>query len=234
MSEHPSPFRLEAFMVGETDPQVTEHVKTCEVCRGYIESLRSERTDMLSGLPASKFFESTEIIQAFQAVEKPTRSWFSLKFWVPLTVMAAAAVFLYASVSIKPPIDTNPSKDTVLFKGAPIQTAVILKRGAVQSRHTGRVLVRAHDALRIEVTVAEARTISAGILAADGTYHALATARRLEPGTHIVHSDAIVIDETPTRGTLLVGNPESIEKAAKGLGVKPVAALVIEPEGVAR
>ena len=40
---HPSPFRLEAWSVGEPDPGVDRHMESCKQCRGYVVSLEMDK-----------------------------------------------------------------------------------------------------------------------------------------------------------------------------------------------
>ena len=216
MSEHPAPFRLEALMVGESDPEAESHLQTCSTCRGYVDDLRTERTSMLNELPAAEFLERPELVESFQKAEGAPAPWSRFKFWFPMGILAATAVLMYASIRAPNPTRPGPQADQILMKGAAIQAALIRKRGTRQSRHSHRVTVRAHDALRVEVTVAKPTVISVGILTADRVWHPVATGLKLEPGTHLVHSDSILIDETPTAGRLLVGPPKVVQRAVKG------------------
>ena len=55
MSEHPSPFELESFLVGESNPALDAHRRLPRMLC-YLDELRSERT-VLNEMPAAEFFQ---------------------------------------------------------------------------------------------------------------------------------------------------------------------------------
>lgn len=114
------------------------------------------------------------------------------------------------------------------FKGN-IQIAVVRERGAAQSRFASTVKVKPGDRLRVEVALDREEAILAAVLGDDGSWLELMTERIREPGTHFSERSARV-DETPLRGTILVGSPAAMALAKRTRSSAGVSALRIEWE----
>jgi hypothetical protein len=97
------------------------------------------------------------------------------------------------------------------FKGG-LVVAVVRDRGGRQERLAGPFPVRAGDRVRVEVSTDRDRPLAAGLLTDEGEWVTLLAPVALEAGTHYSEL-AARFDESPTRATLLVGDPEDVERA---------------------
>jgi len=212
---HPNSLDLEAFAVGEETESVKTHLADCADCRAFVAQLGG-----LAPVPMPK------------PKVKPLRLMPMASILVPL---AAAALFFF--VLKRPPTGdvtgppTAPSHQTVepetTFKGG-IQVAIVRDRGGNQQRYLQNATIRPGDRLRLEVALDREQAILAGVLGDDDSWLVLMEGTR-PPGTHFSDKSARV-DETPLRGTVLVGSPEAVELAKKTRDFKGVKALRLEWE----
>jgi len=221
MSEHPSPFRLEALMVGEADPEARDHVDGCDECRAYMDGLGREQSAMLEHEPAAAFLARPEIAAAMEAASKPEQvsAWTWLRWLLPIaSVGAAAVIFLMGAPAPGGPV----GPDEILLKGAAVSVEVIRQRtlgdGTTrQSKHVKAVPVRVGDALRIRLTLARRTHLSVAIIAdREGDWIHLTERQWFDAGEHFVPGDALGIEEGPTTGRLVVGSPDAVEAAKRG------------------
>jgi hypothetical protein len=97
------------------------------------------------------------------------------------------------------------------FKGG-LVVAVVRERGGRQERLAGPFQVRAGDRVRVEVSTDREGPLVAGLLTDEGEWVTLLAPIALEAGTHYSEL-AARFDESPTRATLLVGDPEEVGRA---------------------
>jgi hypothetical protein len=97
------------------------------------------------------------------------------------------------------------------FKGG-LVVAVVRERAGHQERLTGPFQVRAGDRVRVEVSIDREGPVAAGLLTDEGEWVALLAPAALEAGTHFSEL-AARFDESPTRATLVVGEPEAVQRA---------------------
>ncbi|MEE2788049.1 MAG: hypothetical protein VX589_11970 [Myxococcota bacterium] len=215
MNEHPSNFALEAYFVGEADPVIADHIQHCEHCQRRLAELGLIRSADLDAEPPAAFFERPAMQAAFsEQGGARTRSGFGRWFvWLVGTGIAvAAAAIIWATPQVQP---TGQVADQVLMKGAAMTVSVVRDRRGTQSSHETRVPVRPGDRLRIQVRLTHPMRLSAGILTSDQQWLALTSDTPYLAGTHFLHEDALVIDQNPTRGELIVGSPEAVAEGRR-------------------
>jgi hypothetical protein len=216
---HPNSLDLEAFAVGEETESVKTHLVDCADCRAFVEKLGG-----LAPVPMPK------------PAPKPLRLMsFPIKGASILVPLAAAALFFFVlrrppTADIVGPVSTA-SHQTVdpetTFKGG-IQVAIVRDRGGNQQRYVQNATIRPGDRLRVEVALDREQAILAGVLGDDDSWLVLMEGTR-SPGTHFSEKSARV-DETPLRGTVIVGSPEAVDLARKTRDFKGVKALRLEWE----
>ena len=116
------------------------------------------------------------------------------------------------SVAVRPTAgpSTGPAAE-LRFKGG-LVVAVVRERGGRQERLAGPFQVRAGDRVRVEVSTDREGPLAAGLLTDEGEWVTLLAPVALEAGTHYSEL-AARFDESPTRATLLVGDPEEVGRA---------------------
>lgn len=230
MSEHPAPYRLEAIMVGESDPEAEAHLEHCAECRAYIQGLRSDRSAMLEAQPVSDFFEHPAIVAAFEEEAQQGVGWGWLRWLLPVALVGAAAALFWVGTPVESPHPAQP--DEILFKGQTLTVEVVRKRAGdgAQSVHAKDIPVGVGDALRVRLKLTARTEVSVGLLADDGEWLALTAGTTLEPGVHWVSDDAVAIGPGPTTGRLFVGPPEAVEAARRGASDPRVHILRIRAE----
>jgi len=238
---HPDGVHLDALALGGDDaravpPDAQSHVRTCAFCKGYVETLRREISVAPSAARLSLPVPSSRALLDASSSRPPPRPALvrRLVTFGPLFA-AAAAVLLYFRLQGSGPVDpvgavpaSSASNAEVHFKGG-LPLAVVRERAGVQSRHTHHVEIQAGDRLRIEIAVDTARPIAAGILDDSGAYVSLLAPSLLDPGTH--YSDQVArIDEHPTAGWILAGEPEALQRARATHDWSEIAAMPVRLE----
>lgn len=238
---HPDSVHLDALALGGDDARAVpaearEHVTTCASCKKYVSELRREISVAPSLSRGSLPSPSSRALLDVSSSPPPPRSAVVRKlFTIGPILAAAAAMLLYFRLQGGPAADPSGTVPTpsvsqaeVHFKGG-LPMAVVRERAGVQSRHTHTVDVQAGDRLRIEVALDTARPIAAGILDDTGSYTSLLAPSLLDPGTH--YSDrAARIDEHPTAGWVLAGEPEALQRARVSHDWSEIAAMPIRVE----
>jgi hypothetical protein len=232
--KHPAAHRLDAVAAGDADEGVTAHFATCEACTRHVEELRGEAGRFRAAHDANAFVAR---VQAAAQVRKPERegdrrtsraSWVARIGVVAGPVLAAALVLLLVRArsgdgggagggvgpSVAVPAATGPSTGPAAesrFKGG-LVVAVVRERSGRQERLAGPFQVRAGDRVRVEVSTDHDGPLAAGLLTDEGQWVTLLAPVALEAGTHYSEL-AARFDESPTRATLLVGDPEDVGRA---------------------
>ena len=241
MTEHPSPFELEAFSVGETTPDLESHIADCDACRAYISQLSAERSDFLEHRPASAFLSTDALKDAFAEETQAPSFWQRLikrRALIPVLV-AAAAVIIWARQPSDDVLISEPSqraqvsKDKILIKGKAITALVERKRGSSTERFSTRVAVKKNDQLNVLVNLSQGMRLSVALQdQASGQWAYLVRQVAFDSGLNqvTVENSQTVTDEQ-TRGRLIVGAPEDVDAVVAG--VKPrgsVETIEITPE----
>lgn len=244
--QHPDGIHLDSLALGGSDAKgvpdaVRQHVASCASCKEYVVALRREISVAPSvsrlSMPAPP--SSIALITATPSAPPARKRPFLHKVitFGPVFAAAAALLVYFRLQSLNPESTYEPtaapstSAPEVHFKGG-LPMAVVRERDGTQSRHTERVEIHAGDRLRIEVAVDVAQPIAAGILDADGTFTSLLAPALLDPGTH--YSDqAARIDEHPSAGWVLAGEPSAVQLACKTHDWSHVAALPVVVDGSA-
>lgn len=248
---HPSSLDLEAFACGEKLALVDAHVGVCDECRAFVEklaagakafaiSIEEGLEDLLAKVSTREPAVRDNVVALSSAKKRETKS--SLFMLLPLVAVAAGVIVWIVLPSLSPRQKTTmnttptvtptglPTEDPeTTFKGG-VQVAVVRDREGHQDRFTSKVVVRPGDRLRIEVALDRSEAILAGVLAEDGTFLSLMTEGTRGQGTHF-SEQAARFDDEPTRGWILVGPPDAIERAkAARAPVRGVTAMRLEWE----
>ena len=227
MSEHPAPYRLEALMVGETDPDAEAHLAGCDDCRGYVSALRADRSAMLEEIPATAFLVQPEIKAAMETVAAGAQRspWAWVRWLLPVACVGAAALIFMVGAPADRAGMGRP--DEILIKGAGVGIEAVRKRGGQQSVHAGEVQVMEGDLLRVRLKLGARQRLAVGLLADDGEWRTLVEGEWFEPGSHFVKGDAISIGAGPTTGQILVGPPDAVAKVRRQVPDERVTVLHI-------
>jgi hypothetical protein len=254
---HPSSLDLEAFACGEKIALVDAHVDACAECRAFVDELAAgakafassieEGLDALLEKAGARIAPEAPARVVSLADERNARDAHkkksSLVMLLPLVAVAAGVVVWIALPSLSPApkttmntatptsVPTGPATEDpeTTFKGG-VQIAVVRDRDGHQDRFTSRVVVRPGDRLRIEVALDRSEAILAGVLADDGTFLPLMAEGTRGQGTHF-SEQAARFDDDPTRGWILVGPADAIEKSkAARAPVKGVTSMRLEWE----
>ncbi len=226
MTEHPTSAELEAVAAGDSNAEVEAHVDECEACREYLEVLWEELSDWRQSPERERGLQRLKQAQAPSGgtLIRVAR-WGSIAA-APLLVAAAVMLFMRRP---PPPVPGGPDPSVApalggtRFKGPP-QVAVIVEHLGEQRRTTDQVEVSAGDALRVEVSLADARPISAGVLTKDRQYVPLLLPAELDAGTHFSEK-AAHFDAEPTEGWVIVGEPDAVRRAQQTGDLSGVTAL---------
>jgi hypothetical protein len=233
MSDHPSKFRLEESWTGKSYPEIESHVDSCEECRDYVESMKRERLALLQNESAQEFMFRAGLHTEFEAQnlssEAPEPK--HIVWWIsaPLVLVAIALISL---MFINPPTPTIPqpgAQGEVTFKGH-AKLSVILLRDGKQSLQSGKMTIVGGDKLRIQLELTKPSQVTVGVLQDDGSWNAVAVNIQLAAGKHLVHKDALDVDENPTSGWILAGPHTDVELARKSRRFDFLAVLRIEPQ----
>jgi hypothetical protein len=225
VSTHPASYKLDGHAAGDRDAEVARHLAKCEPCRRYVE-----RAAALAEADDSPFPLPDGVERA--AIAAPTRARGGLARiglgLAPIAAAAAIALLLHRPSPNSPGETASTASPVAQFKGG-VQLAVVRERGGRQERLATDVTVRAFDRLRVEVAVDRERPMTVGLLASDGAWLTLLAPTLLEPGTHLSER-AAAVDEHPTEGLVLAGDPEAVEKARSTKELSDVAVLPIHAE----
>lgn len=221
---HPAAHRLDAVAAGDADAGVAAHLATCDACTRHVAALRAESARFRATSNPAGFVAKAQAAAERRGCSRRAASITRIGL-VAAPLLAAALVLL--GVRARPtdggpglPATTAPTRtsspvaaDTVgsRFKGG-LVVAVVRERMGRQERLVGRLEVRAGDRLRVEVSTDHDGPLAAGLLTDTGEWVTLLAPVALEAGTHYSELDAR-FDETPTRATLLVGEPGDVERA---------------------
>jgi hypothetical protein len=236
--KHPAAHRLDAVAAGDADEGVTAHLAACEACTRHVEELRGEAARYRAAHDANAFVARAQAA-AHVRVREPEReperegegyrrtpraSWVVRVGVVAAPLLAAALVLLLvrarpgdgggAGPSVAARAGEGPSTGPAAesrFKGG-LVVAVVRERGGRQERLAGPFQVRAGDRVRVEVSTDRDGPLAAGLLTDEGEWVTLLAPVALEAGTHYSEL-AARFDESPTRATLLVGDPEDVARA---------------------
>lgn len=240
---HPSSIDLEAFATGEVLASVAGHIGGCAACAAFVERIRDAAQTQSPERAAAVVARAAlrEAPPPAASSRKPT--WIFRAATVAVPLAAAAAVLLVlqrrpagdgVTSPIAPPAETptsEPSAASVSFKGS-LQAAVIRERSGAQERFTDRVGVRPGDRLRVEVALDREEAVCAAVLGDDASWLELMSEATRSPGTHFSERAARV-DDTPLRGTILVGAPAAMSRARASKKTDGLTAIPIEWEGAA-
>ena len=241
MTSHPSLARLEAYFVGEVDRDVEAHVSTCERCQTYLDTLAQDRRAFLAEEPASAFLMRPAVQAALTAPESPSiEGWGALgglfrrllgeqgRWWAAAATATAALVAVGLSVQLFTEPDDPVNANAIRLKGTVmphVWVTVTRQRAGRVTEHFGQVSILPGDRLQIEIQTATERSLSAGILDDRGLWMPLVTDNRFPVGRHALGEHALLVDETPTAGWLLVGAPAAVARlrasGGRGLSVAP-------------
>ncbi len=194
MNNHPSPYELDAYSLGDTHADVHVHLQSCAECTLYVDSVQQE-------------CDAVEL-PAFATSPAPSASAF---VWLrPLAATLAAAAGLMLVLYTAAPRHESAVAETTRIKGGSM--AVVLQRAGMQSRHTGALTVRPGDALRVEFSLERELDVAVAFAGDDGSWVPLGAPSHLARGTHF-SEHALRFDASPTPGKLLLGSPLALEKA---------------------
>lgn len=221
---HPSALELETWHAGEPDSRIAQHLAACAACQGYIDHLEQLRATFREHRPWSEFLAQIQPERANAMVARPRR-WLWAALAGPMTCVVFAAGLLFWQAT-RPPSTRN-----TLFKGSSMSLAVIVARAGRQLRMLhDPVHVRPGDRLRLELTLGQSMTLSAGVLEDDGSWLGLAEDVRLAPGVHYL-SRAFAVDAAPTRARVAAGSPASIRRLRAGQSADDIAQIHLIAEG---
>jgi hypothetical protein len=228
---HPSSLDLEAFACGDDVAAVAAHVSACDACRAFVERARG----FVKERGPTRLAADAAVARAARASRRSALVGVSA---VAAPLAAAALLFLVLRTPSRDPSSPNISPTAtnastgapsdIAFKGK-IQLAVVRERGGEQARFTNVVTIRPGDRLRVEVALDREQAILGGVLEDDAGYLELLPSGVRGPGTHYSERSAKV-DDKPTRGTIVVGSPEAVERARATKRMDGVATLLIELE----
>ncbi len=252
-SAHPIAIDLEAFACGERAEGIEVHLRTCALCRSFVDRAAA----LACGFPETKIRRLVRseptltpgrvrgaLLDPFggRLSARTSRALALASASGPL--LAAAAILLWMGVS-KPPLPLLPTagngkpthqevaardpetEDT--FKGG-LSVAVIRERDGMQTRFTDVVPMREGDRLRLEVAIDRPQSILGAVLGDDGGYVELLQDHAREAGTHFSEHSARV-DGKGQNGTVLVGSPEAVYRARVGRDYRGVRTLSLRWEG---
>ena len=248
MTPCPSAFQLEAYFVGESSPDVAEHIESCEACRAYIQVLGAERSALLAEQPAVDFLNEPALVHAFADAE--TKSlWRRLVTWpiaVPLLVTAAALVlWLRAPMDVLDGQDAGVRQKTlgspvsitnesILIKGQGIRLIVHRKRAEQITPFETKVPVQQGDRLSVTLELAQAARLSVALPdLTSGRWLILANNQAYPAGRSDVTSQSSQsVTDNQTRGRIIVGPPGEIDAVINGkTASQSIREFSIIPEG---
>ncbi|MBX3186999.1 MAG: hypothetical protein KF819_08290 [Labilithrix sp.] len=228
---HPSNIDLEAFACGDAVKRVEAHLADCAACRAFVEKLRG-------------FVEAeTPAREEVDAIVARARTTPRKKMWVvassvvaPLAIAAAALLVLRTperpreeSLPAAEPLAAATIEPETTFKGG-VTVAVVREREGAQARFSSAVKVKPDDRLRVEVALDREQAILGAVLSDDGKWLELMPEGVRGPGTHFSEKSAR-IDGAPTRGTIVVGAPEAVQRARETKRFEGVTTMRVEWEG---
>ena len=246
--KHPAAHRLDAVAAGDADEGVSAHLATCEACTRHVEELRGEAARFRVAQDANAFVERAQAAARVREAERE-RDWRTARAaWavrvglVTGPLLAAALVLLVvrarpgegvgsgvgAGASAGASAGAGPAAES-RFKGG-LVVAVVRERGGRQERLAGPFQVRAGDRVRVEVSTDRDGPLAAGLLTDEGEWVTLLAPVALEAGTHYSEL-AARFDESPTHATLLVGDPQDVERARSSRDFAKVVAWRITSDG---
>lgn len=210
-----APHRLEAWSVGEPDPEVAELVERDDEARRYVDGLGEEREQFLGRDDPDDFVRAIRRRAEAEAPRQGSRWW----LWAPagLAAVAALVIVVWAGPGGAPEPGSvgpgDPPGETIRLKGK-VELALVLLRAEEQSRLTGEVSVQAGDRLRFELTVPEEGPLSVAILE-DGEVSPLVEAKRFTVGKHFLEQALKVDGAEPLDAKVVAGPPEAVKRAAE-------------------
>lgn len=217
---HPPARCLDALAAGDLDSGASAHVESCEACTRYVDQLR-ERAARFRDENDARAFVARAVSRAGT---RPARSPVAHVARAMFPVVAAAALLLVL-VRARPQGGARPPATTAeqvartggppeaRFKGG-LVVVLVREREGVQQRFSGPLQVLAGDRLRVEVSTDHDGALAAGLLTDDGEWVQLLASSELEAGTHYSEL-AARFDDSPTRATLVVGDPGAVDRARR-------------------
>ena len=217
---HPPAHRLDAIAAGDLDSGASAHVESCEACTRYVGQLRAQGARFRAENDARAFVARAEGRRGMPSARSPV----ARVAWA-IAPMVAAAALLLLLVRARPQ-DSAPAPASTAeqagpasgprearFKGG-LVVVVVREREGIQQRFSGSLQVLAGDRLRIEVSTDHDGPLAAGLLTDEGEWVQLLASSALEAGTHYSEL-AARFDNSPTRATLVVGDPAAVDRARR-------------------
>jgi hypothetical protein len=227
---HPPAHELDALAAGDKNPEVEAHVAACEPCSSYVGALGDQvRAFRASADP--KLFAARVKARAARSGGASNAGRARVFYMMSPLLAAAAALILWlrAPPRVAPTMPgTASTSESPRFKGERV-VAVVRERGGRQERILGPFTVAPGDRIRVEVAVDREGPVTAGLLAADGTWTLLLAPVVLEAGTHFSEL-AARFDESRTDAVLLVGAPTAVESARRTRSFEDVVAWRVSSE----
>ena len=220
LPRHPAGHRLDALAAGDLDLDASAHVEACVECTRYVGQLRAQAARFRAGSDARTFVARA----GARSGTRPARSPVARVAWTAAALVTAAASLLLLlrarpQDGVPAPAPTaeqaGPAspREVARFKGG-LVVVVVREREGVQQRFSGPLQVRAGDRLRVEVSSDHDGALAAGLLTDEGEWVQLLASSALEPGTHYSEL-AARFDDSPTRATLVVGDPAAVDRARR-------------------
>lgn len=220
MSDCPNGLDLDEWSIEQLPGSLADHIAGCEKCTAYIQRLASEQATFLAQESPEAFVHRPAIAAELNRPEVHRRPFWTRFTFGALASLATAAVALFVMLDRgKPTPERLPlpgsTPDIVRMKGQ-MALSVVLKRDGKQTRYHGAIQVRPHDEIRVELTTSQETSLTVGIRTDDGEWMPLREGFQSAAGTGPVHDDAIVFDNTPTRGWIIAGTPDAVASALAG------------------
>lgn len=236
IDEHPDATRLDALAIGRDDQQAAEHVRTCEKCALYIQSLELAQSQFREreAPHAQAFVEAVRLRSRRQRAES-RRAWLvrgggvlALAAGVMLAVRLGQAPGSAGkdgeSVGPGQPVVEGP----VRFKGGS-QAAVIVSRAGKQFRGTDPVALEPGDSIRLEIALDHTTALEAGVLSEAGDWAPLQAMKTFDPGTHFSDS-SVEFDESIPAGWIVMGEPQAVAEARRTRRFDNVRTIRVRPK----
>ena len=225
MSDHPAPIELETWYAERLGDHVEAHLEGCTQCREYVRDLENLTASFLADESTEQFLQRPAIAAELnRPAPRSSVARTSIWAWLMPLLAGAAAIALVAIPTESGHLPTPDSPDTVRMKGA-LQLEVVRWRAGTQTAHTGDVRLMEGDRLRLKIIVSEETTLTVGVLEDGGGWVPLAERRAFAPGPHALPDESLEVDAEPTRGWVLAGSPEDVDRARQTLdftGLGPV------------
>jgi hypothetical protein len=207
--------KLDALAAGDSDVETAAHIAACAACAEYVARLGGDAAVFRATNDAGAFANVVLARAGQDPVVRISPRRARVVWYAAPVLAAAAALLLWVGSAPVHPLDvtgaTTGTAGDLRFKGG-LSVVAIRERAGTQDRLSGPFSVAPEDRLRVEVSQDKDGPITAGLLAADGTWTPLLAPAELSAGTHFSEL-AARFDATPTDALLLVGAPEDVARA---------------------